>query len=84
MPLPLIIGAAAGAIVKTLKTKYVIQNKKGLYFCGMHDRCFLFLKWVSPQWESSQINAKIFSSIDDANQLIFFNKLRGAVVVKED
>jgi len=87
MPLPFIIGGLAAAVTSKIanvfKTKYVIQNKKGHYYSGMCDKKFLFIKWFSPQWVSSEDDAAVFSSIDDANERIFHSKLRKVTVVEK-
>jgi hypothetical protein len=89
MALPIIaagvgIAAAARAIKKAMDSGFYIQNKRGLYYGGLDEKRFLFIKWTSPQWVAFQDIAEEFSDIDEANDCIRENKLRGAMVISKN
>jgi len=94
MPLPLIIGGAAAAVgaaiaskafkkPKTSTVSYYIKNNRSMYFDGMVEKRFLFVKYLKPEWVTHWDNAYSFDSEDEANDCINQNRFRKVEIVEK-
>ena len=98
MPLPfipLIIGGAAAATAaaaaRAFKKSgensndfgYFIKNSRSMYYNGMLEKSFLFIKYKKPQWVSHYDDAWGFNDEEDADDCIKQNKLRGVEIVRK-
>ena len=93
MPLPFIIGAAgaaaaaaltARAIKKSKTVYYYIKNKRSMYFEGVVEKKFLFIKYRQHNWVTHHDSAKYFSDYDDAQDCIRQNRLRGVEIIEKE
>ena len=95
MPLPFIIGGAAVAttvaLARALKksgensndSSYYIKNSRSMYYDGMIEKRFLFIKYQKPQWVSHYDDAWGFNDEEDAEDCIKQNRLRGVEIVEK-
>ena len=93
MLLPLILGAtgavaaivlAARAIKKSKTVYYYIKNKHSMYFEGVIEKKFLFIKYRQHNWVTHHDSAKYFSDYDDAQNCIRQNRLRGVEIIEKE
>lgn len=91
MPLPLIIGGIGGAVAtavaaKALKDKmqdssYYIKNKRSMYFGGIVEKRFLFIKYKKPQWVTHWNEAEGFTDEEEANDCVKQNNFHDVEIV---
>ncbi|MDR0442149.1 MAG: hypothetical protein LBH44_01920 [Treponema sp.] len=93
MPLPLILGGVAAtagaALIKAVINKksgnvyFFIKNKRSMYFNGMLEKRFLFIKYQKPQWVSHYDDALGFDDEEEADDCIQQNRLRGVEIIEK-
>jgi len=93
MPLPFIIGGAIGLGATLLAKKklkesrdrfYYIKNSRSMYFNGIEEKKFLFIKYKKLLWVSRYDDATCFDNEEEAQDCIVQNKLRNAEIIEKD
>ena len=92
MPLPLIIGGAAAAIGTAIAAKklfkkdqlYYIKNSHSMYFNGIIEKRFLFIKYKKTQWVTHWDNAEGFNDEEEANDCIQQNRFRNVEIISKE